>query len=62
MKIAYKSLFLSLLGILFWVDEFDWEQRLSFMVGGIIGYLIILLLLTVRKKESKKINNEAILI
>lgn len=66
MKINYKSLLLSLLGILFgftiafiirgfWIDEFDWWQWLSWIMGGIIGHLIILLLLTLmnRKKDSK---------
>ncbi len=65
MKISNKSLVFTLLVLLFgftvafiikgfWVDEFKWNQWLSWMIGGIIGHLIIVLFAySNRKKDSK---------
>jgi len=65
MKISFKSLLLMFFGTLtgftitfvvrgFWIDEFDWSQWLSFMIGGIFAYLIIIFFLFRKKKGYQK--------
>ncbi|WP_106498269.1 hypothetical protein [Lentibacillus sp. Marseille-P4043] len=65
MKLSYKTVFLTLLGILLgasivtvlkglWGDEFDWEQWLVFMAGGISGGLIMLFFVLISNKIGKR--------
>ncbi|GEL77661.1 hypothetical protein TMU01_18960 [Tenuibacillus multivorans] len=63
MKINFNSIFWLLPGILigftiasvirgFWIDDFDRGQWLSWIIGGIIGYLIMILLLFLMNKRK----------
>jgi uncharacterized membrane protein YcjF (UPF0283 family) len=64
-KISYRTIFLTLLGVLigttvvtvirgFGVGEFDWNQWLVFMAGGITGTLILLLIAWISKINGSK--------
>jgi hypothetical protein len=64
-KISYKTISLTLLGVLigitvvtiirgFGVGEFAWNQWLVFVVGGITGTLILLLIAWISKINGSK--------
>ena len=65
MNTSFKSLRLMLLGTLigftiafvargFWIDEFDWGQWLSSMIGGVLVYLVIIFFSYRKKKDNQK--------